>query len=70
VAECDRIVPYFDNLLKIHEHAVEDRNWSAAVSAETARGRVTVLHENETILEIEEAPVKISVIELAAGVKD
>ena len=49
----------------MHEHAVEDRNWSAAVSSETASGRVTVLHKNETTLEIEEAPVKIRVIELA-----
>lgn len=54
----------------MHEHAVEDRNWSVAVSAETARGRVTFHHKNETTLEIEEAPVKIRAIELAAGVKD
>ena len=61
---------HLDNLLEIREHAVEDRNWSAAVSAETARGKAAGLHTGKAIMSIETASPKVTVIELVAGIKD
>jgi phage terminase small subunit len=62
---------HLDNLLEIREHAVEDRNWSAAVSAETARGKAAGLHTGKAIMSIETAREdRVTVIELVSGVKD
>ena len=60
---------HLDDLLEIREHAVEDRNWSAAVSAETARGKAAGLHTGKAIMSIETASPKVTVIELVSGVK-
>ena len=61
---------HLDNLLEIREHAVEDRNWSAAVSAETARGKAAGLHTGKAIMSIETAREdRVTVIELVSGVK-
>ena len=61
---------HLDNLLEIREHAVEDRNWSAAVSAETARGKAAGLHTAKAIMSIETAREdRVTVIELVSGVK-
>ena len=61
---------HLDDLLEIREHAVEDRNWSAAVSAETARGKAAGLHTAKAIMSIETAREdRVTVIELVSGVK-
>ena len=61
---------HLDDLLEIREHAVEDRNWSAAVSAETARGKAAGLHTGKAIMSIETAREdRVTVIELVSGVK-
>ena len=56
---------HLDDLLVIREQAVQDRSWSAAVAAETARGRAAGFHKNQTTLGVETVPV-IHVIELVA----
>ena len=61
---------HLDNLLEIRESAVLDRNWSAAVSAETARGKAAGLHTGKAIMSIEKASPQVTVIELVSGVKD
>jgi len=65
------LAAHLNNLLEIREHAVEDRNWSAAVSAETARGKAAGLHTGKAIMNIETAPRedRVTVIELVSGVK-
>ena len=61
---------HLNNLLSIREHAVEDRNWSAAVSAETARGKAAGLHTGKAIMSIETAREdRITVIELVDGTR-
>ena len=62
-------MPCFDDLFLIREQAAKDRSWSAAVAAETARGRAAGFHKNQTTLEVE-TKSKVTVIELVAGVKD
>ena len=62
---------HLDDLLEIREHAVEDRNWSAAVSAETARGKAAGLHTGKAIMSIETGREdRITVIELVAGTRE
>ena len=63
------LAAHLNNLLEIRESAVEDRNWSAAVSAETARGKAAGLHTGKAIINIETASPKVTVIELVSGVK-
>ena len=64
------LAAHLNNLLEIRESAVEDRNWSAAVSAETARGKAAGLHTGKAIMSIEKASPKVTVIELVAGIKN
>ena len=63
---------HLDNLLEIRESAVEDRNWSAAVSAETARGKAAGLHTGKAIMSIETGREedRVTVIELVAGTRE
>ena len=62
---------HLDDLLEIREHAVEDRNWSAAVSAETARGKAAGLHTAKAIMSIETAREdRVTIIELVSGFKE
>ena len=61
---------HLDNLLEIRESAVKNGNLSAAVSAETARGKAAGLHTGKAIMSIETAREdRVTVIELVSGVK-
>ena len=65
------LAAHLNNLLEIRESAVEDRNWSAAVSAETARGKAAGLHTGKAIMSIETGREdRITVIELVAGTRE
>ena len=65
------LAAHLNNLLEIRESAVEDRNWSAAVSAETARGKAAGLHTGKAIMSIETAREdRVTVIELVSGFKE
>jgi len=66
------LAAHLNNLLEIRESAVEDRNWSAAVSAETARGKAAGLHTGKAIMSIETGREedRVTVIELVSGFKD
>jgi len=61
---------HLDNLLEIRESAALDRNWSAAVSAETVRGKAAGLHTGKAIMSIETAREdRVTVIELVDGTR-
>ena len=66
------LAAHLNNLLEIRESAVEDRNWSAAVSAETARGKAAGLHTGKAIMSIETGREedRVTVIELVAGTRE
>ena len=66
------LAAHLNNLLEIRESAAEDRNWSAAVSAETARGKAAGLHTAKAIMSIETGREedRVTVIELVSGFKD
>lgn len=65
------LAAHLNNLLEIRESAAEDRNWSAAVSAETARGKAAGLHTAKAIMSIETAREdRVTVIELVAGTRE
>ena len=65
------LAAHLNNLLEIRESAAEDRNWSAAVPAETARGKAAGLHTAKAIMSIETAREdRVTVIELVAGTRE
>jgi phage terminase small subunit len=57
------LAAHLNNLLEIRESACRDSHWSAAVAAETARGKAAGLHTNKTAVEITDNNVTVEIVQ-------
>ena len=58
---------HLTDLLKLRNMAAKDEKWSAAIQAETIRGKAAGLHIDKMDVKQELGELKISVIELVSG---
>ena len=58
---------HLTDLLKLRNMAAKDEKWSAAIQAETIRGKAAGLHIDKVDVKQELGELKISVIELISG---